>query len=195
MSDEEIALAEAAAQLSAHFVSMMPNPQGGGVIETDTAIRAFDSAESFADALRLHAAEGLEEAEIAAHGLPVSNREREQDAKEQGHGKSKYASKRQKRLAEERKLAEIERKREEARKQLRKEAQVTPDQKRAELLREVARDRVRELRSMAEQASVIDSALSQAATPREDPRLPSAMKPAFDPDRAHRRPMVFGIKA
>lgn len=194
MNDEEFVLAEAAASLSAHFKGAMPAPkkEDGGLIETKTAIRAFTSEQAFDDAMVQHAFEGVEEAMIAEHGLPV---EPESDADERrSKKKSKYAEKKARRLAEERREKEEEKRREEERRRLRKENPVPPDPDRAEFLREEARRRVRELRSMQEQSSIVEEAVAKAATPKESPVPPQKMRPVFDPERAFRRKVrSFGI--
>jgi colicin import membrane protein len=187
MSDEELAIAKAAAELSSHFKGAMPAPkrEDRGRIETRTSIRAFTTEESFDSAMEQHAFEGVEEAELAEYGLPV-------DAERSSKKKSKYASKKAKRLAEERRIEE-ERKREEERRKLRKESPVPPDARRAEFLREEARRRVQELRLMQEQASCIEEAVA-AATPQDATKEPPlAMRPIVDLERFHRRSKFFGF--
>lgn len=192
MSDEELSITEAAAQLSSHFMGCMPHPEKnqGGLIETKTDIRHFPSEESFDSAMQQHAFEGIEEAEISEYGLPVDEAAERRSKKK----KSKYAEKKERRLAEERREKEEEKRREEERRRLRKENPVPPDPGRAEFLREEARRRVRELRSMQEQSSLIEEAVARAATPKESPSLPPRMRPVFDPERAFRRKLrSFGI--
>jgi len=191
MSDEELSIVKAAAELSSHFKGCMPNPvkEEGGLVETRTSIRAFTSEETFDGAMRQHAYEGLEEAELSEYGLPV---DAERSSKKKS--KSKYAEKKARRLAEERREKEEEKRREEERRRLRKEDPVPPDARRAEFLREEARRRVQELRSMQEQSSCIEEAVARAATPKESPSLPPRMRPVFDPERAFRRKLrSFGI--
>jgi len=172
MSEEEFAMALSAAKFSGNFVDAVQMPNKGGIVSTRSSLRAFPDEKDFDAAMELHAEEGLIDRDLAADGVPVlSNRDKKTDAEEERRV-SRYAAK----IARKRKQAEREFEAERKAKETREAFMAKA--------REEARARVRELRAAQESASAVDRAL--AASQSENPH--------FDPDRAHRRLVVIGLK-
>jgi hypothetical protein len=167
MNNEEIATAETAAALSRHFAGAMQAPAGGGIIATSSGIRQFPDSAAFEAALAEEAARGIAEASDE-DAEEVDNRTPLEKARV-----SAYAAK-------------LERRRRQAAKEAEREE--AEERRRAAFIqkaRDEARNRVRELRNMAETASAIESAIA------------ASRKEALDPEAAHRRPqriVVLSLK-
>lgn len=196
MSDEELSIAKAAAELSAHFRGCMPAPDKaqGGLIETASSVRAFPTEEAFDGAMQQHAFEGIEEAELAEHGIPAEAEEEKprqrktKAAKKKTRNpseKSSYARKKERRLLESR-----------------------IDEERAAFMTEARRNAQRivaELRAEETRQREIQAAI--AATPKETPPtdlpavsderrgLRTTISNLTDADRMHHRfTRSFGIR-
>lgn len=203
MSDEELSITKAAAELSSHFLGCMPHPEksNGGLVDTKTELRHFPTEESFDNAMRQHAFEGLEEAELAEHGLPID--EDEKSPRQKKVAKKAAAKKKAKQAKDpsEKSKSSYARKKE-------KRISAAKEAERAAFMAEARRNAQRvvaELRAQAERQKEIDAAVALAATPEETPPtdlpavsderrgLRTTISNLTDPDRMHHRFRSFGI--
>lgn len=196
MSDEELNLATAVAELNSHFKGCMPNPDRslGGIVETTEAVRSFPTEELFDSAVRQLAGEGLEAVEISEHGIPEVK-----EAPHVSNRTSKYAAKKAARAAREAEARSYDRA-----KAMRRSA--SPDPSRASFLRKASEGAARIVRSIRDGSELSrpaplaasgsespDPDATDLPSPNGDPRkgFRTTVTRRTDPDRMHRR---FGIR-